>query len=258
MRSTRLLNIIESSDSMLIKRVALVTGGSKGLGKAIVKKLYDEGYNVAFTYFNSEDEAVQICEGKDDNIFAIKSDASSFTEAFNVIEKVINKFSKIDVIINNAAAAKDNPIWKISEKDWDFTMEHVLKPSFNYAKAVVEHFIENKYGKVINIGSINGLRGREGSIAYSTAKAALVGFTKTLAKELGKYNINVNLVAPGYIETEGQSNTSELIKKMVLDECYIKVLTAPEEVANLVYFLASEYSNNITGQIYKIDCGQYI
>ena len=117
--------------------------------------------------------------------------------------------------------------------------------------------ISNKKGKIISIGSINGIRGREGSIAYSTAKAGIIGFSKTVAKELGKYDITCNVVAPGYIDTEGQTNTSELIKKMVLDECAIRRLTEPVEVANLVLFLASEKANNITGQVYQIDCGQY-
>ena len=129
---------------------------------------------------------------------------------------------------------------------------------FIIQKAVVPVFINNNKGKIINIGSINGMRGREGSLAYSTAKAGIEGFTKTVAKELGKYNICCNIVAPGYINTDGQANTSELIKKMVLDECAIRRLTEPVEVANLVLFLASSKANNITGQIYKIDCGQYI
>ncbi|HRU41253.1 MAG TPA: SDR family oxidoreductase, partial [Candidatus Diapherotrites archaeon] len=127
-----------------------------------------------------------------------------------------------------------------------------------YSKYASEIMIANKAGKIINIGSINGLRGREGSVAYSTAKAGIIGFTKTIAKELGKYNICCNVVAPGFINTDGQSNTSELIKKMVLDECAIRKLTEPAEIANLVLFLSSEKANNITGQVYQIDCGQYI
>ena len=134
----------------------------------------------------------------------------------------------------------------------------MLYPVFYYSKAVCGHFIKAGKGKIINIGSINGLRGREGSLAYSTAKAGIEGFTKTIAKELGMYNVNCNVVAPGYIDTDGQRNTSELIKKMVLDECAIRKLTDPAEVANLVIFLAGERSNNITGQVYQIDCGQYI
>ena len=137
-------------------------------------------------------------------------------------------------------------------------MKNVLYPVFYYSKAVIGYFIRQRYGKIINIGSINGSRGREGSVAYSTAKAGVEGFTKTIAKELGAYNINCNVVAPGCINTDGQKDTSELIKKYVLDECAIRRLTEPEEVANLVLFLAGDKSDNITGQVYRIDCGQYI
>ena len=118
--------------------------------------------------------------------------------------------------------------------------------------------IQQKEGKIITIGSINGLRGREGSIAYSTSKAGIIGLTKTMAKELGRYSICCNVVAPGFINTDGQAETSELIKKLVLDECAVRKLAEPVEIANLVLFLASNKANNITGQVYQIDCGQYI
>ena len=116
----------------------------------------------------------------------------------------------------------------------------------------------NSYGRIINVGSINGIRGREGSVAYSTAKAGVIGFTKTIAKELGKYEITCNVVAPGYIDTDGQKNTSELIKKLVLDECAIRRLTPPQSVVDLIMFLASDKASCITGQVYQIDNGQYI
>lgn len=243
---------------MLKQKVAIITGGSKGLGRAIVENFASNGCKVVFTYLNSEDEANRLCETYKENVLAIKANASDYDKAFEVVQKAIEKFSKVDILVNNVGLAKDKPIWQLEKKDWDFTLDYTLNPCFYYTRAVVNEMIKNRYGKIINIGSINGLRGREGSVGYSSAKAAIVGFTKTIAKELGEYNITANVVAPGYIATDGQVNTSQIIKKAVLNECSIRKLTKPEEVADLVTFLASDKTNNITGEIIKIDCGQYI
>lgn len=240
------------------RKVILITGGASGLGRVLVDEFLKLDCNISFTYLNSKNKAEKIVTENPNTVFAIKADASNYNEAKMVVEKTIEKFGKIDVLINNAASAKDNVINKISYDDWDYTMKNTLYPCFNYIRAVSNHFIENNNGKIINIGSINGLRGREGSVAYSTAKSALTGLTKTVAKELGIYNITANVVAPGFINTDGQENTSHLIKKMVLEECSIKKLTEPIEIANLVLFLASEKANNITGQVYQIDCGQHM
>lgn len=243
---------------MLNGKVVLVTGGASGLGRVLVDEFVKAGAKVCLTYRNSLEKAREIEEKYKDNVVTIKADASVFDEAINAVEVCIKTFGKIDILVNNAASAKDGSLEKITEDKFEYTIKNVLYPVFNYSKAVSSHFIENMSGKIINIGSINGMRGREGSLAYSTAKAGIEGFTKTIAKELGKYNICCNVVAPGFINTDGQVNTSELIKKMVLDECAIRKLTEPIEIANLVLFLASDKANNITGQVYKIDCGQYI
>lgn len=243
---------------MLEDKVAIVTGGSKGLGRAIVENLIKNGCKVAFTYLNSEARAKELCEKYGDDIIALKADATDYDKAFEVVEETIKKFGRIDILVNNAYSAQDKPIWEIDLKKWDFTIKHTLYSCFNYTRAVVPHFMEQKSGKIINIGSINGIRGREGSVSYCAGKSALIGFTKTIAKELGEYNINANVVAPGYIDTDGQANTSQLIKKMVLDECAIRRLSKPEEIASLVEFLASDKSNSITGQVIQIDNGQYL
>jgi 3-oxoacyl-[acyl-carrier protein] reductase len=240
------------------KKVVLVTGGASGLGRIIVEEFLRIDYNVVFTYLHSEDKANNLCDKYGDSIYAIKADASDYDCAKNVVSSAIKRFGKIDLLINNAASAKDGSVGELSPEDWDFTIKNVLYPCFNYSNEIAKHFIENESGKIINIGSINGLRGREGSLAYSSAKAAIVGFTKTIAKELGAYGITANVVAPGFINTDGQANTSYLIKKMVLEECAIKRLTEPIEVVNLIMFLASDKADNITGQVYQIDCGQYI
>lgn len=238
--------------------VVLITGGASGLGRVLVEEFVKHGANVCFTYRNSIEKAKLVADKYKDKVYAIKADASLYEEALKVVEQCVSKFGKIDILVNNAASAKDGSLEKIELDNFEYTIKNVLYPVFNYSKAVSPFFIRSNCGKIINIGSINGMRGREGSLSYSTAKAGVEGFTKTIAKELGRYNICCNVVAPGYINTDGQINTSELIKKLVLDECAIRKLTEPIEVANLVMFLASNKSDNITGQVYKIDCGQYI
>lgn len=240
------------------EKVAFVTGGAIGLGRSIVEKFVSENHKVVFTYFKSEEKAQKIINEYGDRVYGIKTDATDYDEVLNSIEQAINKYGRIDIIVNNVAAAKDAPIGNHTPDTWDFTIKNTLYVCFNYVNAITSHFVKNRYGKIINIGSINGLRGREGSVAYCTAKAGMVGLTKTVAKELGRYNINVNLIAPGYIDTESQKSTSLLIKKAVLDECAIKELTKPEEIADLVLFLSSEKAKAITGQVYKIDRGQYV
>lgn len=239
-------------------KIVFITGGASGLGRILVDEFVNEGAKVFFTYKNSIEKAAAITGKYKDCVFSVKADASILDDAKMAVEKCIDAFGTIDVLVNNAASAKDGSIEKIDEMQFEYTLRNVLYPVFYYTKTVVPILKEKAGGKIINIGSINGMRGREGSLAYSTAKAGIEGFTKTIAKELGKYNICCNVVAPGYINTEGQEYTSELIKKLVLDECAIRKLTEPIEVANLVLFLASDKADNITGQVYKIDCGQYI
>lgn len=243
---------------MLGDKVALVTGGSKGLGKAIVENMVDNGYRVAYTYMCSEALAKELADKFGDRVLSIKADAADYDTAFSVVDEVINRFGTIDVLVNNVGIAKDKPIWEMDQERWNFGITSTLNTCFNYTRAVVPIFIANKKGKIVNIGSINGIRGREGSISYSTAKAGIIGFTKTIAKELGEYNINANVVAPGFIDTDGQQNTSQLIRNLVLDECAIRRLSRPKDIAQLVEFLASEKSDNITGQVIQIDNGQYI
>lgn len=239
-------------------KVVLITGGASGLGRVLVEEFVKEGARVCFTYRNSEENAKAMEEKYGNQVFAVHADVSLYNQAQETVKRCMEHYGQIDVLINNAASAKDGSLEKLNEERFDYTLKNVLYPVFNFSKAVSPFMIERNEGKIINIGSINGMRGREGSCAYSTAKAGVEGFTKTIAKELGKYNICCNVVAPGYIDTDGQINTSELIKKMVLDECAIRKLTQPIEVANLVLFLASAKANNITGQVYRIDCGQYI
>ena len=240
------------------KRVVFITGGGRGLGRIMVQRFREMGWYVFFTYRTDRDEIHNMVKENAGYVYALQADASDFDAAEATVKKAIEVYGNIDVLINNASSAKDSALEKNSPEDFQYTISNVLFPVYNYTRAVIPYMIQKKHGKIINIGSVNGIHGREGSIGYSTAKAGIIGFTKTAAKELGKYSINCNVVAPGYISTDGQRDTSELIKKLVLSECYIKRLSKPEEVSNLVEFLASNKANNITGQIFQIDCGQYI
>ena len=243
---------------MLQDKVVFITGGASGLGRILVEECLKAGAKVFFTYFSSGEKATALCQSYPNQVGICQADASEYNQVEHSVNECIKSFGRIDVLINNAATAKDGTLVNIDTESFDYTIRHVLNPVFHYSKAVCPYFINQMSGNIINIGSINGLRGREGSIAYSTAKAAIIGFTKTSAKELGEYGINCNVVAPGFINTDGQARTSEIIKKVVLSECAIRRLTEPEEVANMVLFLASEKAKNITGQVYKVDCGQYI
>lgn len=239
-------------------KTVFITGGGAGLGRILVKEFYKQGYKVAFTYRKERDSIQTVVNESKGHIIALKADASDFAQVEKSLEEAFNHFGRIDVLINNAASAKDSSLENSTPDNFDFTIKNVLYPVYYYSKAVLKYMIPAGKGKIINIGSVNGLHGREGSIAYSTAKAGVVGLTKTMAKELGKYPINCNVVAPGYIATDGQKNTSELVKKLVLGECYIKRLSEPEAICNMVLFLASDKADNITGQVFQVDCGQYI
>ncbi len=243
---------------MFTDKVVFITGGASGLGRVLAEQFLQNHAKVCFTYRHSAEKAKDIIGRYEGQAFAMPADASLYDEAVMAVEECIGRFGQVDVLVNNAAGAKDGSLLRLEQEGFDFTIRNVLHPVYNYCKAVCPYMVGQGSGKIINIGSINGVRGREGSLAYSTAKAGVEGFTRTIAKELGQYNINCNVVEPGFINTEGQKNTSELIKKLVLDECAIRRLTEPEEVANLVLFLASGKANNITGQVYRIDCGQFI
>ena len=243
---------------MCIDKVAFITGGGSGLGRVLVDSFYKAGYNIAFTYRKQREEIEHVVSASEGRIIAIQADASDYEQVKNSVETAYNSFGRIDILINNAASAKDSTLENSTPENFEYTIHNVLYPVYFYSKVVSEYMIQSGGGKIINIGSVNGLHGREGSIGYSTAKAGIVGLTKTMAKELGKYPINCNVVAPGYIATDGQKNTSELVKKLVLSECYIKRLSDPIAICNMVLFLASDKADNITGQIFQVDCGQWI
>jgi 3-oxoacyl-[acyl-carrier protein] reductase len=242
-------------------RVALVTAGSRGLGAEIVRELAAGGANVAFTYLRDGSSAKSVRDAvrkMGRKCHAMRADAADFRRAGAVVAEVIRKFGRLDLLVCNAGIARGASLAKMSEAEWDDVVAVTLKGAFNYARAAAPIFMKQQHGKIVCVGSINGLRGRMGTVSYNTAKAGLVGLVKTAAAELGRYNVNVNLVAPGFIDTPGQEKTPEIVRDLVLKECAIKHLGTPKDVASVVVFLCSEAARHVTGQTLKVDAGQYL
>jgi len=242
---------------------ALVTGGSQGIGAAASLELAREGANVCLTYRKHDVEAKKYADeiremGR--KALAIKCDISSFAEAESVVKTAIDEFGGLDILVNNAGMNWDGVSWKMSEEQWDRVIEVNLKGYFNFTRQVAPIFKDQKYGKIINITSINGLRGKFGQSNYSASKAGIIGFTKAVAKELGAFNVNVNAVAPGLIETTmlKESDSRDKIIDMAMNEIVLKRVGQPEDLANVVVFLASDKARHVTGEIIKVDGGQYI
>ncbi|MFC2093079.1 SDR family NAD(P)-dependent oxidoreductase [Bacteroidota bacterium] len=240
---------------------AIVTGGSLGIGSSIALKLAEYGANVAINYRKHKEEA-------DEVIYKVKSlgrkglvvqaDISNFEDAGKMVDAVIKEFGGLDILVNNAGINWDGVIWKMTEEQWDNVIDINLKGYFNYIRAVAPIFREQKSGKILNVTSINGLRGKFGQANYSASKAGIIGLTKTVAKELGKYAVNINAIAPGLIETDMMKNATEEVRKMAIEEIVLKRIGQPEEVAEVVAFMCSEMARHITGEVIKVDGGQYI
>jgi 3-oxoacyl-[acyl-carrier protein] reductase len=242
-------------------RIALTTAGSRGLGAEIVRALAEQGADVAFTYLQDTAAAealISETQRQGHRCLALQADARDFQKAQEVVEEVREKLGGIHILVCNAGYARGGALWTMTETDWDEVINLSLKSAFNYIRAVAPLYMEQVYGKIVCIGSINGLRGRIGGASYNTAKAGLAGLVKTAAAELGRYNVNVNLIAPGFIETPSQENTPELIRDLVLKECAIKRLGTPKDIAPIVAFLCAEDARHITGQVIKVDAGQYL
>jgi 3-oxoacyl-[acyl-carrier protein] reductase len=240
---------------------ALVTGGSMGIGKATVLVLGGYGADVAFTYRKHEAEAVAIAselEKMGRKGLPIRADVGSFEDAQRTVTKVVESWGGFDMLVNNAGVNWDGVVWKMTEEQWDTVLEVNLKGYFNYLRATVPLFREAKQGAIVNVTSINGLRGKFGQSNYAASKAGIIGLTKSVARELGKYGIRVNAVAPGLIETEMVSSMPDEAKQTSIAEVVLGKLGKPEDVAEVIVFLCSDMARHVTGEVIKVDGGQYI
>lgn len=243
---------------MLKDKVAIVTGGTRGIGRAIALKLADHGANIVINYRNSDKEAEElkaILEEKGVKVLTVKCDISNFEDSKNLMDKCKEVFGKIDILVNNAGITKDTLIMRMKEEDFDNVIDVNLKGTFNCAKHASAIMLKQRFGKIINMTSVVGIAGNAGQVNYAASKAGVIGLTKSLAKELGSRGITVNAVAPGFINTDMTASLSEKVKEEASKNIPLKRLGDPEDVSNLVGFLASDAANYITGQVINVDGG---
>jgi 3-oxoacyl-[acyl-carrier protein] reductase len=243
---------------VLENKVALVTGGGRGIGKGIVIALAEAGAKIAFTYKSSAaaaEELVKELSAKGYVARAYKSDAVSTASAAEVVDAVVKEFGRLDILVNNAGITKDGLLLRMTEADWDAVLDNNLKSVYNYTKAVCRTMMGQRSGKIINITSIVGITGNAGQSNYAASKAGIIGFTKSIAKELGSRNITVNAIAPGYVETDMTDKLTDDQKKALADFIPLKRTAQAHEIAGVVKFLASSDANYITGQTLCVDGG---
>ena len=240
------------------KQVDFVTGGSRGIGKAIALKYAENGYNVVINYVS---ENTNIDELKDEfdkysiESLIVKADVSKAEEVENAVKQAIEKFGKIDVLVNNAGITRDTLLMRMKEEDFDKVIEINLKGTFLVTKAVTPYMMKRRNGRIVNLSSVVGVTGNAGQSNYSASKAGIIGFTKSVAKELASRDIRANAVAPGFIDTDMTNVLSDDVKANINAQIPMKRMGTAREIANVVYFLGSEESSYITGQVINIDGG---
>jgi 3-oxoacyl-[acyl-carrier protein] reductase len=241
-------------------KVAVITGSSRGIGAAIALKLASSGANVVINYSSSksQDDAEKIALKIQDlgqKAIVIKADISNLEEAKQLINESYEKFAKIDILVNNAGITKDTLVLRMKEEDWDRVIDVNLKGVFNCTKSVLKKMLKQHAGKIINLSSVVGIMGNAGQTNYSASKAGIIGFSKSLAREVSIHGITVNVVAPGFIESHMTENLSQKVKDKMLDSIPLNRFGSPEDVANLVSFLASPEADYINGQVINVDGG---
>tara|TARA_B100001057_G_scaffold175916_1_gene176540 strand:- start:57 stop:803 length:747 start_codon:yes stop_codon:yes gene_type:complete len=243
---------------LLESKVAIVTGGSRGIGKSICETFAENGCNVAFTYNNSKESAENLA--KDLNKLGIKakaykSDASNYEDATKLVEDVLKDFESIDILVNNAGIKKDSLLMRMEKSDFDSVINTNLSSVFNLTKASIKTFLKKRNGSIINISSVVGVKGNAGQSNYSASKAGIIGFSKSIALELGSRNIRSNVIAPGFIETDMTDSLSEDVINSWKESIPLKRGGSPSDVGNACVFLASDLSSYITGQVLHVDGG---
>lgn len=242
----------------LVGKTALVTGGSRGIGRSIALALANEGANVIINYTSNEERALKVVEEIESfnvKALAIKANVSKTEEIKEMMDRIEEVFDGIDILVNNAGITRDNLVIKMKEEDWDQVMDINLKGVFLCTKAVLRKMIKQKQGRIINLSSVVGVVGNPGQVNYCASKAGVIGFTKSLAKEVAGKNITVNAIAPGFIETDMTDVLKDEIKEAMLKTIPLNSFGNPKDIANLAVFLASESSDYITGQIINVDGG---
>lgn len=243
---------------LLEGKTAIVTGASKGIGRAIATQFAQQGANVAFTYLSSVEKALaleQELQAYGTKVKGYRSDASNFAEAESFANQVVADFGTVDILVNNAGITRDGLLMRMSEQNWDEVINTNLKSVFNLTKACLKIFMKNKNGSIINITSVVGISGNAGQANYAASKAGVIGFTKSVALELGSRNIRSNAIAPGFIETEMTSNLSEEVIKAWNEDIPMKRPGKAEDVANAAVYLGSDLSTYVTGQVLQVDGG---
>lgn len=243
---------------MLKGKCAIVTGAAKGIGKAIALKLASLGANIVLNYRSSEEKAIETeneIKALGVEVLRVKGDISNISDVENLIKTAKENFGKIDIMVNNAGITKDTLILRMKEEDFDSVINVNLKGVFNCLKTITPVMVKQREGKIINLSSVVGLSGNAGQVNYAASKAGVIGMTKSLAKEVGARGITVNAVAPGFIETDMTEVLGDKFKEEAKKAIPLKRLGKPEDVANVVAFLASEDANYITGQVIQVDGG---
>lgn len=243
---------------LLEGKTALITGGSRGIGKGIAQVYAQHGANVAFTYASSEGPALELAKELSAlgvKAKAYKSNAADFLQSQDLVADVVKDFGTVDILINNAGITKDNLLMRISEEDFDKVIEVNLKSVFNMTKAVQRTMLKARSGSIINMSSVVGVKGNAGQTNYAASKAGIIGFSKSVALELGSRNIRCNAIAPGFIETEMTGKLNEEVVQGWRDGIPLKRGGTPEDVANACVFLGSDLSTYVTGQTLNVDGG---